>query len=142
MATPTVETKIWLALRARVETISLGMPYTVVWPGRNTDVPQGIGLEVTHLVNRPLRRALKGTNPHVREGILQIGVLVATGETNPSYPQEIAGDVADHFPVDVPLRYDDIAVQVYEAPEVGGGFFDEQRQRFVTPVSIRWRTFC
>ena len=56
--------------------------------------------------------------------------------------REIAGDIAAHFVVDMPLRYQDVDVRVYEAPEVGTSLKDEARSRIVTPVSIRWRTFA
>lgn len=138
MATPTVETKIWLALKGRIDSMVLDWPHTILWPGRIVSLPDGIGLEVTYMPNRPLRRYLASDEPSYRRGILQIGVLVKPGVSNPAYPQEIVGDVADHFPADQPMTYSDITVKVSEDPQVGGGFYDAKRNRFVTPISIRY----
>lgn len=144
MATPNVNTKIWLALRARVASLALTPALPVIWPGQNKDLPSVRCIEVVNMVNRPDRRFIGSNDPHDRMGILQIGLLslFADSEHAETATREIAGDIADHFVVDMPLRYQDVDVRVYEAPEVGTSLKDETRNRIVTPVSIRWRTFA
>lgn len=144
MATPSTETKIWLALRSRVESLVLDPTLQILWPGQNVDLPSGNALEVTHLVNRPSRQFIGSNEPHDRRGILQIGVLSlpSTNEHAETVVREIAGRVGNHFPTDHRLAYADVLVRIYEAPEVGSSFKDDQRSRVVTPISIRWRCYA
>lgn len=144
MASPTINTQIWLALRNHMADLVLTPVLPILWPGRNVDLPSGNALEVTHLVNRPSRQFIGSNEPHDRRGILQIGVLSlpSTNEHAETVVREIAGQVGNHFPTDARLTYADVMVRVYEAPEVGTSFKDDQRGRVVTPVSIRWQSFC
>lgn len=144
MATPSTETKIWLALRGRVESLVLAPALPILWPGTTTPLPTGNAIEVNNLVNRPTRTFIGSNEPHDRRGILQIGVLTTFSPSihAETVAREIAAQVAAHFIVDMPLRYEDVDVRVYEAPEVGTAIKDEPRQRWVTPVSVRWRTFA
>ena len=144
MATPNLTTRIWLALRTKVEALSLTPALPILWPSEGANLPEGNCLEVTNFVNRPGGRLIKGSLPHERLGILQVSLLSpsSTASHRETVLREIAGDVADHFVVDEPLRYGATTVRVYEAPDVGGTFSDEDRARMVTPVSIRWRCYA
>lgn len=139
MATPTVETKIWLALRARLSSLVLSPVVPVLWPAELVTLPSGTALEVTHLPNRPQRRYLDGAEPSYRQGILQIGVLTIPGAAqHQAVAAEIAGDVAGHFPADLRMPYLDVAARVSEAPALGNSFRDDKRARWVTPVTVRY----
>lgn len=168
MASPTVDTKIWLALRARVETLlpwvlatgfwedsgfwrttdidapGLKEALPILWPGQNVDMPSGNALEVTHLVNKPNRRFIGSNDPHDRMGILQIALLSTfSGNAHAeTVTRDVAGTIAEHFATDLRLSYADVMVRIYEAPEVGTSFKDEARSRVVTPVSVRWQCFA
>lgn len=144
MATPNVNTQIWLALRARVASLALTPALPIIWPGQNMDLPSVRCIEVVNMVNRPDRRFIGSNDPHDRMGILQIGLLSlpSKSEFAETTTREIAGDIADHFNVDAALRYQGVDVRFYEAPEVGTSFKDEARSRIVTPISVRWRTFA
>jgi hypothetical protein len=113
----------------------------VIWPGQNKDLPSVRCIEVVNMVNRPDRPFIGSTEPQERMGILQIGLLSLpeAGEYAETMMREIAGDIADHFAVDAALRYRDVAVKIYEAPEVGTSIKDEKRSRIITPISVRWR---
>ena len=142
MATPNVETKIWLALRTRLAGLTLSPAATVLWPGEDASIPSGTAIEVIHQVNRPGRLFMGSTSPHQRQGILQLGVLTVSGASHhETQVREIAGDIADHFPADLSMTTHGVTVRVTEAPEVGGSFRDDKRARWVTPISIRWETF-
>ncbi|WMT85566.1 DUF4128 domain-containing protein [Pelagibacterium sp. 26DY04] len=140
MATPTVETKIWLAIKARIDTLSLSQPHTTIDGDRPETLPNGMVIEVMYRPNRPQRRYLDGGDPPFRQGFVQLGLMFRPGDTSRPHSQEMAGDIAGHFPADLPMRYGGITVKVSEAPEVGGGFLDDERQRFVTPITVRWKT--
>lgn len=141
---PTIETKIWLALRGRVESIVLSQPLPVLWPGQTIGLPAENALEVAHMVNRPARRFIGSDEPHDRRGILQIGLLstLSNNVHAETVVRQIAGTIADHFPADLKLTYADVLVRIYEAAEVGTSFKDEARNRNITPVSIRWQTWA
>lgn len=141
MATPTVETKIWLALRNHLASLVLSPAAPFIWPAESVTIPQGTSLEVTHMPNRPVRRYLGSDEPDLLRGILQVGVLTIPGfSQHQTVATEIAGDVAGHFPKDARMTYDDIVVRISEKPETGQSFRDEKRARWVTPVTIRYHT--
>jgi hypothetical protein len=144
LATPNINTSIWLALRAKVAALTFSPAIPVLWPGEAIDLPADRALEVTHFVNRPDRPFLGSTDPHDRVGILQIAVLspLTSASQAETVVREIAGDIADFFVVDEPLRYGVVTVKVSEAPEVGGSIRDDARSRLLTPVSIRWQCFA
>src|SRR5690554_1305869 len=100
MATPTVNTRIWLALRNHLADLVLTPVLPILWPGTNVTLPSsGRALEITHLVNRPDRRFIGSYEPHDRRGILQIGVLSipSANEHAETAVREIAGTIAAHF---------------------------------------------
>lgn len=145
MATPTVDTKIWLALRARVASLTPTPTLPVLWPGVAAELPSGRCIRVRHLVNRPIRQFHSGSDPHQRRGVLQIDLIVEPDATNAQFEtavREIAGDIAGHFPTGLPMRRDDLTVKVIEAPEVSQGVVDDKMNRYVIPISIRWEVFA
>lgn len=144
MATPNIETMIWLALRGRVESLVLSPSLPVLWPGQGASLPAGRCIEVFHLVNRPVRPFLASGDPHERMGILQLSVVspISSSEHYETVVREIAGDIADHFPPDLRMTYGDVTVRVSEAPEVAQSYKDQGRNRYITPVSVRWYCFA
>ena len=144
---PTVETSIWLALRARVGTLVLSPVHAVAYPNEAFTPPQTATapilplpyLRVTFFLNTPNRPFLNGADPHQRRGILQIDVMSLLNQ-NPAVALEAAGQVAAHFPADLPMPYGGLVVKVEKAPDVMRGFRDEER--WITPVSIRWECFA
>ena len=146
---PSIETSIWLALRARVESLALSPVHTVSYPNEAFTPPQTTVapilplpyLRVTHFLNTPNRPFLKGSDPHQRRGILQVAVMSPLNQQNSAIAIEVAGQVAAHFPADLPMRYGGLTVKVEKAPDVMRGLRDEESSRWMTPVSIRWECF-
>lgn len=142
--TATVETKIWMALREHVDELD----YAFLWPGEATELPQEDGqpvdcIEVSYLPNRPRRRALKGTSPHQRPGILQLLLLTVAGaEHHQTQAIEKAGTIAAHFEAGLKLHFDGVRVDITEAPTVSGGYQDTTRGRWATPITIRFQSFA
>lgn len=140
MATPTVDTKIWLAIREHLETLVPSQPAEFLWPGENETVPE-IGMEVTFFPNRPQRHYLGSAEPSYRQGMLQIGLMTRPGAVHhETFAREIAGDIADHFPADHRMTYANIVVRVRETPVPGPSFRDDRRNRWITPTTVYWHT--
>ena len=143
MATPTIETQIWTALRTRMAALVLSPVVPVLWPGEDETLPNGSCFEVSFLPNNTDRLFQKGTDPHRYFGILNIGVLTVPGASyHLTYAQELAGDVAGHFPADLAMYYSDVTVKVMKQPSIGGGFRDEARARWLTPVTVEYECFA
>lgn len=135
MAAPAIETKIWLALRKRLEEFPTSVP--IAWPGV-AFTPTSKYVRVGFSIIPPERRLIKA-GPHDRKGVFSLtpcGVLSTEGESL----LELAGQLADHFPVDVPFCYMDACVCVIAEPHVVGGYQD--KGFWNVPVTINWQCFA
>lgn len=113
-----IETKIWLALRTRVETLVLSPQLEIAWPNETfTPVTGTPFLEVKHFPNVPQRKFLKGSEPNYFQGILQI-MLHAQQNRPYGHAQavDVAGQIIEHFPADQLLPYDNITARVAKKP--------------------------
>lgn len=139
---PSIETSIWLALRARVETLVLSPAIPIIWPGEGTSIPTGNSIEVTHFPNRT-NRLFINSGKHQYQGILQLGLLTVPGPAHhETVAREIAGTIAAHFPADLRLAYSSISVRITKRPDVSRGLRDTERSRWLTPVSIYYECFA
>lgn len=132
----TIETKIWLALRARLEALTLSPALHIAWPNEAFSPVVGTSyLEATHFPNAVQRQYLKGSDPHFYQGIFQITLHAPLNKVQ-GYAQatETAGLIAEHFAAGQRMYYDNIAVRVAKHPNVlsgrsSGTYFD-------IPISI------
>jgi len=142
MASPTIETAHWLAIRARVETLALGVTLPIAWPNEafTPPAPNTNGyLRVTWIPNQNRRLFLSGSDPHQRLSILQID-LFAKRNQNIAVATELAGKIAAHFPADLVMTAHGVTVRVQSAPRVGQPIDDET---FVlVPVIITLEAFA
>lgn len=139
--TATVETKIWMALRARID--ALPLTFLKAWPKEEFTPPTEGGtsapyLEIAHLPNAVQRPFIGHDDPNWRTGILQISLMYPValkhhGEVDIQY----AGQIAAHFNQSVTMPYDDVVVGIERSPDVAQGYRDGVYWR--TPVSIRWQ---
>ena len=128
----TVEASIHAALMARVETIPGG--YAIAWPGLSFTEPAEY-LDVRHIPNQTERRALHGRYGLNRMGILQITLCAPLGQYEIVYIEK-AGQIAEHFPRDLPLTHDGVTVRIVKA-DIAQGFADGQHWR--VPISVYYR---
>ena len=141
---PTIKTKIWLALRARVESLVLSPVHPIAWPNENFTPTTAGGvlapyLEVMHLPNTTDRLFINRGDANRFAGILQVSAMYRLGLPHgETIAGEIAGLVAAHFPADLYLPYSDIRLRVTKEPDVAQGFRDDDTTRWKTPVSIRY----
>lgn len=133
------ETKIWLALRARVETIPLA--FEVVWPKQTFEPsPDQTWLEVRHLINNGARPFLDGDDPQFRQGILQIDLMTPLLPQSGEVDLQYAGQIAAHLGAVRTLFYDDVKVRIQRAPDVGPAA--RVNGSWATTIRTRWESFC
>lgn len=92
----------------------------VAWPNRpftrpDPSIPY---VRVDHLRNRNIRFLVKGSSPHLRQGILQ-ATVVAPLLKGPSQAVALADTIAAHFPADLDLYRNGVRVRVQAAPDIG-----------------------
>lgn len=141
MSAATVETKIWLALKGRVETIPLAFPRA--WPKQSFTPTTGQAwIRVTHLPNANSRPFLGSDDPMFRQGLLQIGLMTPLTGQVAEVDLQWAGSIAKHFWDDLPARtifHDGMTVTIQRAPDVAGAFREDAW--WFTPISIRYECF-
>ena len=137
-----IETSIWLALKARIDTLPLAYPKA--WPGQTFQVPSSGGLPQPFLrVGRvsadPMRLFLGDGEPHRRTGSLMVTLVHPLGQAVAVYDQ-IAAGIAEHFIDGTQMRYGAVCVAVSSCPHVQEGY--EDTGYWTVPVRIPWRCFA
>lgn len=113
----TIEETIENRLFAHVASLDLDGA-AVEWPKPTGPVdPAAIYVRVQHHRNSNTRLFVKGSAPHLRQGILQLTVVspLNAGETGGT---ELAGSIAEQCPADLDLYDGDVRVRVQSAPDV------------------------
>lgn len=139
MATPSIETSIWLGLKARVETLVMSPALPIAWPNMSFTKPATGYLRVTHVPNMNRRLFIGSTAPHQRLGLLQIDVFGKKNE-NIAVTGEVAGKVAAHFSTDIKMTYGGVTVRVTSAPTVAQPMDDDTH--VLVPVSVPYECFA
>lgn len=145
--TPSIETRIAEAIKARVASLPMASTYTIVW----TDGPLSSGqtsytpsptqryLRCTWTPNRASREGRVASDlPALRMGVLQIDVMALKTQGS-GVAREVAGQVAAHFPLDFCMSFMGIGVRVMEPPSVLAPFIDTHIQ---VPVQIETHTYA
>ena len=145
---PTIETSIWLALRARVESLVLSPVHPIAWPNEAFEQPQTGSppmaapyLEVMLFRNTTDRITIGSAGPHRHKGFLQVAVMSPLNQ-NAAVSTETAGLIAAHFTADLKLRRDGRTVRITKTPDIMRGLRDDRTQRWMTPVSIPCECFA
>jgi hypothetical protein len=132
---PTIETKIWLALKARIDTLNLS--YAKAWPAQKYAPSAGAPyLRIGKIAVDPRRLVLSNGKPHERTGTLMV-TLVHPLTQDFSVYQELQGQIASHFADGTQMTYKGICVSVPSYPHCVDGY--EGNGWWTAPVSIRWR---
>lgn len=74
-------------------------------------------IEARHMPNRTTRLFMKGSAPHLRQGILQLTIFTPLHE-GATPATTLAGEIAEHFPADLALYEDDIRLRIQKAPDI------------------------
>jgi hypothetical protein len=136
---PSIETSIWLALKARVQALALSPVLPIAWPNEAFTKPSGGYLRVTWIPNINRRLFLRGSDPHQRLSLMQIDVFAKKNQ-NVAVALEIAGQVAAHFPADLKMSAHGVTAQVTRAPEIAQPIDDDTH--LMIPVTIRCSVFA
>lgn len=141
---PAVETKIWLALKSRIDTLPLDLPKA--WPAETFNIPVAGGLpapyiRIGHMSVDPIPVLMSSGARHNRTGSLMLTLVhpLRQGYTMTHYEQ-MAGQIAEHFADGLGMRYQDVCVEVNSAPHVNPGY--EDSGYWTVPVRIPWRTYA
>lgn len=134
--TPSVETTIWLAIKSRVDMLSIDK----LWPAERS-VPTREHVSVGRVVATPIRHLIPDGRPHERTGFLMLthGMPIAQIQ-NVAQPIEKAGQIAAHFPDGTKMQMNSICVIVTDYPHVAEGY--EEDGWWFTPVRVPWRCFA
>ncbi|TPM39585.1 phage tail terminator-like protein [Mesorhizobium sp. B2-3-4] len=137
---PSIETQIWLALKGRVQALTLSPVLPIAWPNE-TYVPSPTQnyLRVTHVPNINRRIIIGSAGKHQRIGLLQVDVFTKKNQ-DASVAAEIAGQVAAWFPTDLKLRYGATNVRVTKAADVAQAIADDTH--WLTPITIAYEAFA
>ena len=136
---PTIETKIWLAIKGRIDTLSLA--FDRAWPGtlyRPNNQPY---LRMAHVVARPAAQLVDSGKPHMRTGRLIVTLVypLSQKQTYEVYV-DLQGQIAKHFTDGTNMTYDGVCVSVPEYPQAMDGY--EDSGWWNAPVNIDWRCFA
>lgn len=137
-----IETAIWQALRARVDTLPL--PYTKVWPGQKFEVAHSGTTLLPYLrfgrvSVAPVRTLIAAGKPHERTGSLMITLVYPLGQDVSVYDQ-IGATIAEHFKDGTEMYFGGVCVSVTEYPHVQEGY--EDNGYWTVPVRVPWRCFA
>lgn len=92
----------------------------IAWPNVDFTPPPTPYLRVDVLRNRPERLFMKGSAPHLRQGILQL-TLVSAFDLGTDFLTDVADRLANQFPADLAMFESGVKVRVQEDPTVVTG---------------------
>jgi hypothetical protein len=135
----TIEEAIEAALFGAARDLTVFGSARKAWPNVTFSPPAGEPyLRVSLLPNSGQRFFIKGTDPQLYLGILQLTVVSPLNQGS-SVATRLAGEVASEFPADRALYEDGVKVRIERAPDVGQAFPNDAT--WVVPVSIRYECF-
>lgn len=109
----------------------------LAWPNDPFDKPNPPApwIDLDFFANMNTRRALKGSNAHIRQGICQLTVKVPIN-TQTEVLRDLADEIAEGFPADLSLFENGVKVRIQKAPDVLTGSKSEDDVWWEKPVSI------
>lgn len=112
---PTIETKIWLALKARIATLVTSPVIPRVEPGEVLPTPNNAPILLISDARNDVIRAGIDPDLHIHSGTLLLSVRWPT-QLQVTHTQlvEIGGTIAAHFPADTCMSYGGKSIRVIE----------------------------
>lgn len=138
-----VETKIWMAQKARIESMPSPLDdYDVAWPAVLYEASGDPFLRIGRASAEPSTEMIKQGGPSVRRGSLIVTLVIPMANHHePEVYDYLATIIAGHFKDGTQMRYDDICVTVTNQPHVQAGY-DDRNGYWNVPISIPWRTYA
>lgn len=141
---PTVPEKIETALFDRTLILDVTGDPPLAWPNipfpdEGDDKPTTY-VEVRHFPNTNTRLLLKGSDAHMRQGILQLRIFTPRDQGYDTATM-LAGEIAEHFPADLDLFEDDVRVRIQRAPDIIPAEVTEDNVSWSSRVDVRYECF-
>lgn len=133
----TIEERIEATLFSYTASLVLEGTPPIAWPNV-AFVPSGLHLRVSLLPNRNERLFAKGSNPHLRQGILQVTVA-APLNAGPEPATALGGQIAQNFPADLDLNSYGLRVRIQAAPDLSAAL--AAAAYWEAALSIRYEIF-
>lgn len=132
-----IQTKIFNALAAKLESLAFIPEINVCWPNVNFEPPtDGTGYIRAQLFPATAEQTTLGTDGQNRHtGIFQVDVIWPENK-GLSEPTEIAGAIANHFKRGTLLTTDSIALRIDQPPLVRGIIVDGGTIQI--PIDVRY----
>lgn len=139
---PSVETKIWMAIRERINSIPLD--FDKAWPAEAFATSYAGEkllpfLRIGSVSVAPVPVFIEHGKRHIRTGTIIITLVHPMGQLSSVY-DEHAGQIAQHFRDGTMMDYDGVCVKITAQPHVQPGY--EDNGYWQVPISIPWRTFA
>lgn len=138
---PSVETSIFQAVKARVDTLPMKATYPIVWSTNKAYSPSPTQpyIRATWIPNVNRRLLIRGSGPHQRLAILQIDVM-GRKDYGDDVAVEVAGQVAAHFPADLCMSAYGVSSRVTRAPDIAQPIADDAF--LMVPVTVPVETYA
>lgn len=130
---PGIETKIWMALKSRIQSIPGGL--AIAYPA-DVYTPTDAAYIAVGRVNIAPERVFVASGAHERRGTLTLSHVAPIGQDQAVY-EEAGAKIAAHFPADLCMSFQGVAVRIVSASHVVDGYRDGAW--FRTPVNVFWR---
>ena len=128
-----VETKIWMALKSRIQSIPGGLHVAY---SADVFTPTSAAYIAVGRVNIAPERVFVASGAHERRGTLTLSHVAPIGQDQAVY-EEAGAKIAAHFPDDLCMKFNNVVVHVVSASHVVDGYRDGAWWR--TPVNVFWR---
>lgn len=138
-----IERDIWLAIRARIESLPVVPPMPIAWPAEKFQVPAANGrpapfIRVGNVTATPNRMMIDTKRPYRRTGTVIITLVYPLGQVVSVYDQ-IAGTIAEHFGDGTCMSFGIARVTVPSDPHVQSGY--EDNAYWNVPVAVPWTCY-
>lgn len=134
----TTETKIWQALKSRVNAITT--TYSKDWQGSDFTPSDEPYIEIRHLPNYSNRVLIEDDGQHKYKGILQLSLMYPVSKKHTyEVMQEIAATIAATFVCGQVLTFQGVSVTIEKKPDIAQPFREEGFWKF--PITIRYFSF-
>ena len=130
---PGIETKIWMALKSRIQSIPGGL--AIAYPA-DVFTPTSAAYIAVGRANIAPERVFVAAGAHERHGTLTLSHVAPIGQDQAVY-EEAGAKIAAHFPADLCMNFQGVAVRIVSASHVVDGYRDGSWWR--TPVNVFWR---
>ena len=127
------ETKIWMALKSRIQSIPGGL--AIAYPA-DVYTPTDAAYIAVGRVSIAPERVFVASGAHERRGTLTLSHVAPIGQDQAVY-EEVGAKIAAHFPADLCMNFQGVAVRIVSASHVVDGYRDGAWWR--TPVNVQWR---